>query len=203
MKWVNLHWYGLGAVMTLVLMFAAGCQSPAPPVNEPNFKDVVKNSSITIYPTVVADPVMPGQATYHPDEARKLGEWVALTSNITIKYSDDRLRSVTPWDAEYHGARDGIEALKAHVQANPVTTDFAVAAVYQIYPEGGGATAIYMFMVTKDGKLARWFWSNRRNKGFRDASPRTPADCTNLLVNIIDDRVRIMEQTEQMYRKSE
>lgn len=203
MKWVNLHWYGLGAVMTLVLMFAAGCQSSAPPVNETNFKDVVKNSSITIYPTVVADRLRLGQATYHPDEARKLGEWVTSTSNVTIKYSDDHLRSTAAWGDDYRGGpHDGIESLKAHVQANPVATDFAGVAVYQITPESG-ATAIYLFMVTKEGKLARWFWANRRNKVFRDANPRTPADCTNLLVNIIDDRVRIREQTEQMYRKSE
>ncbi len=204
---INLQRVWLGAMAGLVLAGLTGCQSsgssaPAVQPNQPGFTKYVSDKSVTIYPTVIGNASLPGKPTYSSEEAMKLGEWVKTTSTVTVAQSDEQLKSATPWGADYRNrGRDGIKSLEAHVQANPVTTDYAALAVYQINPEGG-ATAIYLFMVTKEGKLASWFEANRGYSAFREANPRTPADCTNLLVNIIANRVKIREETRRIHGKS-
>lgn len=191
----------IDALAGLVLAGLIGCQSTAPP-NEPNFIKQVKKSSVTIYPTVIATANVPGPLTYDSNEATKLGEWAKGHADVTVAYAKDQIKSATPWGVDYRGrGRDGIKSLEAHVKANPVATDFGVVAVYQ-FSDAGHAAAIYMFMVTREGKLARWFHADRTHKVFRDANLRTPADCTNLLVNILADRIRIIEETERIRGKS-
>ena len=174
-----------------ILSACSSASKETPKAQQTGFLQQLRNSSITIYPVVVVRET--GISELDTTSASEFGDFFKAETNAAVTLSDQRMSSVTPWAAMAKGTwHEGADALKSHILKNPIQTDYAIMIAYVI-PRGRAANVIHAFMANARGELIRRVRITRQNQVFVDAAPRNASDCTDLLMQVLSDRIRLIE----------
>ena len=80
--------------------------------------------------------------------------------------------------------QESAAALGAYVQANPITTEYALLAEYLILgTENVGG--VHYYIVDSQGTLAYGILLNSHHSEFIDADPQDTDDCTDLVIEML------------------
>jgi hypothetical protein len=162
---------GFRAWMGAPLLLAAACGWAEKPDRE-RFLRAVGNTSITVFPACVRA----GNAGSHdPGAAAKIAAGLNAAGVGQAKASDGRVPLPEGWHRnQARMFRESGEALGRYVRAHGLDTEYALLPEYLI---GGRGTAF--------GVLLNSHW-----KQFRKAKPKSPADCTEVLLQVLREDLR-------------
>jgi len=186
---------GIAALACMLVACASELKQPQP---RERFLQKIKNASITIYPTVVAQEL--GSYSYDQGSASQLGQFAKTDSNIRVILSAQRVRWTTPQNQRRRGGwREGADALRSHIADHGIDTDYAALAVYGISSGvEAGVQTIYFYLADANGDLVRRFQIDRKHQVFVDANPKDVSDCTPLLIETLKGRIQLMDRYESL-----
>jgi hypothetical protein len=170
---------------SLALLALATCSSPPPPPEPlPGFTDVVKSSSLTIYPPLLRRN---GVHTYDDESAQTLAAFFQQRSNAKVVVSNEEIQGYNP---KYGEPRQRFylvsDSIREHLRTHPLQTDLGAWAVYVFSPGTNLVGEIHVELFDKNGGIVRRFSIDEVEQ-----TVHTPADCTRLVISTIEDRERI------------
>jgi hypothetical protein len=180
----------LGSTLGLL---TAGCGSIVEEEAEQTFMQSLGNTTITVYPAFVRHGKSP---EYDANAAKQIGEFLTARQVANVAHSDAHIPIPGPWRTnQAKMLRESATAFADYVQANPIRTSYALLPEY-LMGTGGGVGGIHCYVLDADGKVAFAVLLNSHHKPFADAQPSSVADCTDVLIQVLRERLKPTQTDE-------
>jgi hypothetical protein len=168
-------------------LLTGGCGGIVEEDAEKTFMQSLGNTTITVYPAFVRQGK---SAEYDANAARGIGEFLTAGQLGNVVQSDARVPITGPWRTnQAKMLAESAAAFADYVQANPIRTSYALLAEY-LMGSGGGVGGVHCYILDADGKVAFAVLLNSHHKPFADAQPKSVADCTNVLIQVLGERLK-------------
>ncbi len=181
------------AIFAAVLSFIViGCGEPL--VTEQaaaRFQQSLGSTTITVYPTFVRTQV---GAIYDDASAAKVAEFFArnsLAKTVLVNEKVNLSEAQRPYQQDLFKA--SLNLFISRIKLSAVDTDYALVAEYLITPtkDGGQAVGgIHCYLVDRSGEPAFLVMLNSHDEIFAKAKPKTAADATAVLLDVLEDRLK-------------
>lgn len=169
-------------VLGAVILYGTACSSTIDPAAEEAFMAKLGQTTMTVFPACVR---MAEPETYDADAATDIAAFLTDEGLADAAASIDEVPITGSWHSnQLQMWQESAAALGAYVQANPITTEYALLAEYLILGTGtvGG---VHYYIVDSQGTLAYGRLLNSHHSEFADADPQDTDDCTDLVIEIL------------------
>jgi hypothetical protein len=171
---------------TLVLLIG-GCGGIIDEQAERTLMDTLGDTSIAVFPAFVRDGQ---QARYNADAARQIGQFLTGEKLAAATVSQAQVPITSQWGMnQAKMLRASAADFTAYVQAHPIQTDYALLPEYLIGGQGV-VVGVHCYVVDEGGKVAFAVLLNSHHQTFADAQPKNVEDCTEVLIQVLRERLR-------------
>jgi len=163
----------------------AGCSSAVDSEANKQLLNKRGKTSVTIFPTLIRR----SDLTYDSVSAVAIGEYLKAEKLGEATCSADPIPIAGKWSHNQAKMfRQSANSLGDYVKNHALRTEYALMAEYL----GGrdGAVGIHCYVVDTQGRLAAVVLLNSHWKVFADAKPKTPADCTKVLLAALKNEMK-------------
>jgi hypothetical protein len=168
-------------------LLSSGCGSIIDEQAERTLMDALGDTSITVFPAFVRDGQ---QARYDADAARRIGQFLTEQNLAVPTVSEAQVPITSQWGMnQAKMLRASAADFTAYVQAHPIQTDYALLPEYLIGGQGA-VMGIHCYLVDQGGKVAFAVLLNSHHQAFADAQPKSVEDCTEVLIQVLRERLR-------------
>ena len=171
-------WLGIGcAAMTLAGVSCGGIVDPAA---EAMFLQSLGDTSITVFPAFVRGE----DTSYDANTAEEVAGFFEAEQLAAASVSDQEVPITDPWGSnQAEMLRNSAASFAAHLNENPVETEFALLPEYLMGP--GYAVGIHCYIIDGEGRIAFAELLNSHHAPFSNADPQTVEDCTEVLMSVL------------------
>ncbi|MBU0639887.1 MAG: hypothetical protein KKB50_13545 [Planctomycetes bacterium] len=176
------------ALAGLITVASGGCGDIVDAEAEKQFLGAVGQSSLTVFPAFVRN----GEAAeYDPAATRRISEFLLKEKLAAqVHQADQHVPLAGKW---HHNQarmfRESATTFGEYVVSADVESEYALLAEYLIGGRGA-VDGIHCYVVDQEGRTVFAVLLNSHHKPFSRAKPQSPADCTEVLVDILRDRLR-------------
>jgi hypothetical protein len=174
------HLIGFLALCGSTALVVGGCGGIVDKPANARLREKIGNTSVTVFPAFVREG---RQAKYDADAAGAIGDLLTEESLAAVTVSDAEVPITSKWGMNQAKMFRGSAAdFSTYVRDNPVETEYALLPEYLI---GGRGTpvGVHLYLVDAEGVVAYAFLNNSHHKVFTDVNPKTPDDCTAIVLS--------------------
>jgi len=173
---------GTALACGMAVMVVGGCQGITDPAAKQVLMEKLGDTSVTVFPAFVRKG---GENTYAPDAAATIAEFFKNDELADAVVRDQEVSITGPWHHnQARMLRESAEAFAAHLEQNPVETEYALFPEY-LFGGRGDVGGIHCYVLNKAGVVAYAVLLNSHHKPFAEAAPKTIDDCTAVLIDVL------------------
>jgi hypothetical protein len=139
-----------------------------------------------VYPTIVRRE----RISYDMDSAREVTDWLATNGVAGTRLLTQEIAIPHGWRMNKSRMyRESVESIQQHIADHPISAHYAVVAEYLLNERSSKAVGIHLYIIDPAGSLVFSLDLNSRNPALQKAEPQSIADCTTLLIAVLEDEM--------------
>ena len=170
----------------LALTFLAGCGGIVDREAEKTLLARMGETSVTVFPAFVRDG---RKARYDDEAAAALARTIEQKQLAEAMTSDARVPISGPWRRnEARMLRDSAADFATYLASQPIETEYALLPEYLIGGRGA-VVGVHAYVLGPNGRIALAVLLNSHHEPFKRVNPKTMGDCTQLLSDVLSERL--------------
>jgi hypothetical protein len=178
--------WAIGVCFTGALA-AAACGRYAEETSEKEFMRSLGQTSITVFPAYIRQHK---SSSYDSAAAASIAAFLRNEGFAEAVLSNEKVPISGAFRVnQYRMFRETSREFAAYLRVNPIQTRYALITEY-LMTGNEAVGGVHCYVIRKDGVRAFGVLLNSHHKSFTQAAPKTPEDCTALIIRVLHERFK-------------